>query len=59
SDVVLEVETSFHEVLDVRVTSGASAASDCLEEAVWALRLPRRFTQERGRFTLRLGAKMP
>jgi hypothetical protein len=52
----LEVETSFHEVLDVRATSGEPAVRACMEEAAWTLKLSRRFTQALGRFALRLDA---
>ncbi|MBF5040989.1 VWA domain-containing protein [Aggregicoccus sp. 17bor-14] len=55
SGATVELETTFHEIVDVRVTP----ANSCLEEAAWALRLGRRFTQQRGHFTVRPGEGAP
>lgn len=50
----VEVETTFHEVVDVHATGPAAA---CLEAAAWGLTLDRRFTQQQGRFRVNLSVQ--
>ncbi len=51
--VAVAVETTYDEIVDVHVTTGASLAiAPCLVEAVWAARLTAAFDAERDTFTL-------
>jgi hypothetical protein len=55
-NVTLQVETTFREVVDVRVASAARPQATCLVEAAWALRLDERFEQAHGVFDVQPGA---
>ncbi len=47
ADVMLDVETTRDEIVDVAVTGAASPRASCLVEAVWRTRLDRRFSLDR------------
>jgi hypothetical protein len=53
-NVQLEVETTWDEIVDVKIKSGPGALASCLAETTWALRLDGRFDLEREAFTVDL-----
>lgn len=47
-EVGLELESTFEEIVDLRVTGpGDTRARSCVEEAIWAVNLPAAFSSER------------
>ena len=50
----VEVETDGQEILDVTVEGGDEPARRCLEEGLWATRLPATFNEKHSRETYRL-----
>jgi subtilisin-like proprotein convertase family protein len=52
--VSLDVETTKDEIVDVELAHGSGAFASCLVDATWAVRLDRRFDQERETFTVTL-----
>jgi hypothetical protein len=48
--VMLVVETTLDEVVDVTIGEGQGALAECLVEAAWAVRLDARFDRERDAF---------
>ncbi len=52
--VVLDVETTWDEIVDVKVKSGPAALARCLAETTWTIRLDDRFGLQREAFTVNL-----